>query len=145
MLFARLAGQAGRRSILEGRQVVRLSSKSIGIFGAVAAVAFATLSVPVGGNLGTADAAPVAPVEVPIARAVNHKWVELHMPDPATPYDTDLVEDESLYSVVSDDDPNFASGLTPTVVERRHYPETAPYGDTSDGSENVANLDIAYR
>ena len=80
---------------------------------------------------------------VSVARALSSQWIELYLPENA--YDPAAVEDPAHYWIGSGTDPAYATSVHPVDVDRRHYAESAPYTPQTDGSADVAHLQIVYR
>ena len=84
-----------------------------------------------------APAAPIARVEV-----VSDRWIQLILPE--VEYDPLQAGVAANFSVASADDPAFKAGVTPVVVHRRHWPESAPWADDA-GFGDAARIEVVYR
>ena len=79
---------------------------------------------------GLKERAPVPPPEdKPEARILSEAWLEVVLPE--IPYSGQEVGKAPNYTLSSADDPDFRSPLNPSGVYYRHFPEKAPYKDTS--------------
>ncbi|MEI6874715.1 MAG: Ig-like domain-containing protein, partial [Spirochaetota bacterium] len=73
------------------------------------------------------ERAPVGPPEEkPALRILAERWIELWLPE--RPFDPRRVDDQSLYSIGSPDDPNYAHGVAvderrPVRIQHRFFPE----------------------
>src|SRR4051812_13631532 len=93
---------------------------------------------------GSARAAGLEPVMTPpptpstVVRPLSDRWVEVELPE--RPFDAQGVTNVGAYSITSTDDANFGvGGVAPTDVQRRFWPEQAPYTD-SLSAKNVAAI-----
>jgi hypothetical protein len=76
------------------------------------------------------------------AIVVNQSWIQLYLPEKA--YDAAQVEGTSAYTITSDDDPAFSGGVKPALVQRRHFPESAPYSDDKTFGDPM-KITVVYR
>ncbi|WP_176736430.1 glycoside hydrolase family 9 protein [Oligoflexus tunisiensis] len=86
---------------------------------------------------------PVPPEE---ARAhvvvVNQDWIQLILPEKE--YRAAEAAQNSKYRLFSSEDGDFKSGVTPVLVQRRHWPENAPWSDDEKFGDN-ARIQVMYR
>jgi hypothetical protein len=74
------------------------------------------------------------------ASAVSSRWIELTLPEDE--YDAANVGDPSRYVITSDQDTDFKGGVSPSIVHRRHFPESAPY---TGGMNDPCKITVVYR
>lgn len=104
--------------------------------------ALAALSSIARADLGERDMVAPATLEAR-AHVVDDEWIELVLPDLA--YDATHVDEASRYTVESADDASFSSGVTPTMVQHRNWPEQGWYDDPATSGGNVAKIHVFYR
>ncbi|HYX37173.1 MAG TPA: glycoside hydrolase family 9 protein [Oligoflexus sp.] len=73
---------------------------------------------------------------------VNRDWIQIVLPE--REYNAGEVSKASNYVISSVDDPTFKGGVSPSVIQRRHWPESAPWSD-DDKFDDAAKINVTYR
>jgi uncharacterized repeat protein (TIGR02543 family) len=84
----------------------------------------------------------IAPVlKTAEASVLNAHWLQLYLREKR--YNVSHVADPSYYTITSGDDPDFAEGVSPILINSRYFPEDGPY--TDNGAPNPVHLNQIYR